>query len=114
MTNKEFENLSLSDRFKYNLPAMNAYFNNQDIQIVCDGKYYTEVNWTGEDRFSSLMFRIKPKTVKKWFNIYYDIYNSTAYCNSTGFESESVALENAEQGSRNKTFTIELEVPVVT
>lgn len=108
MTNKEFEDLTYQEKIKYNLPAIIAFANGGAIEStsLCTNEYFDVYTLNYIHKFPH---RIKPKTVKKWFNIYLDNLD-TNKLSGYGYSSKDIA----DKVACERRFTcLEIEVPVV-
>jgi hypothetical protein len=108
MTNKEFSKLSYQDKIKYNLPAIIAFTNGEKIECkLSDEKGYFPTNLISF--FEEYPYRVKPKTEKRWFNLYLKVNKTLIH--GFGYFSKEIADENQYD---NRVACVEIEVPVVS
>lgn len=106
MTYTEFNKLSNRDKLKFNLPAITAYCNGECVQYLNGYKTddWGDIYDNDENRFTGFMFRIKPKTIKKWCNIYWNKPNLWTHLYANKQEADSNTVD--------RIASVEIEVPV--
>lgn len=107
MTNKEFDAIPYIDKIKHNLPAIIAFTNGEAIEATVTGsnEYYETKSLNYVQNFPH---RVKPKTVKRWYNIYLD-GSDTDKLLGYGYISKDMAdIASGE----SRLSCVEIEVPI--
>lgn len=110
MTHEEFQKLTSLEKIQHNLPAITALCNGEEIELLNSNEKYYPYHHVYYYNPIQYPLRVKPKTVKKWFNIYISI-NCMYEIHGYGYDTRGKALKEA---AANSIACIELEVPLVS